>query len=55
MKKSIITILFLCCLMGTVTASAAQVKDAETVSPAVAAMAQVQAQDKAKRKIKPLK
>ena len=39
MKKSIITILFLCCLMGTVTASAAQVKDAETVSPAVAAMA----------------
>ena len=52
MKKSIITILFLCCLMGTVTASAAQVKDAETVSPAVAAMAQVQAQDKAKKKDK---
>ena len=52
MKKSIITILFLSCLMGTVTASAAQVKDAETVSPAVAAMAQVQAQDKAKKKDK---
>ena len=44
MKKSIIAILFLCCLMGTVTASAAQVKESETVSPAV------QEQDKAKKK-----
>ena len=50
MKKSIIAILFLCCLMGTVTASAAQVKESETVSPAVAVMAQVQEQDKAKKK-----
>ena len=55
MKKSIITILFLCCLMGSATASAAQVKESETVSPAVAVMAQVQEQDKAKKKTNDVK
>lgn len=52
MKKTIVAILFFCCFMGTVTASAAQVRESETVSPAVAALAQARQLDKARGKAK---
>lgn len=52
MKKTIVAILFFCCFMGAVTASAAQVRESETVSPAVAALAQAQQLDEARGKAK---
>ena len=52
MKKTIVAILFFCCFMGAVTSSAAQVRESETVSPAVAALAQAQQLDEARGKAK---
>lgn len=49
-KKAIITMLFACCIIGSVTVSAAQAKKTETPSAAMTAFAQAQAEDNAKVK-----